>query len=63
MLKRGYLVTKSVYVSYAHTKENVRTYLAEADKVFGLIKEAINKKEVYKLLKGPVAHQGFKRLT
>jgi glutamate-1-semialdehyde aminotransferase len=63
MLKRGYLVTKSVYVSYAHKEKDVVAYLAVADKVFKLIKEAIDKKAVHKMLKGPIAHQGFRRLT
>jgi glutamate-1-semialdehyde 2,1-aminomutase len=63
MLKRGYLVSKSVYVSYSHKEKDVKLYLERVDEVFGLIKKAIEQKKVYKLLKGPVAHIGFRRLT
>jgi len=63
MLKRGFLASKSVYVSYSHTEEHVRKYLENVDEVFDIIKEAIEKDNVYALLKGPVAHIGFKRLT
>ena len=61
MLKRGFLASKSVYVSYSHNEEHVAKYLESVDEVFGIIKEAIEKK--CDLLKGPVAHEGFKRLT
>lgn len=63
MLKRGYLVTKSVYVSYSHKEKDINKYLKNADEVFGLIKKAVDEKKVHELLSGPVAHQGFKRLT
>jgi len=63
MLKRGYLVSKSVYVCYAHKKKYVDEYLENVDEVFAFISEAIRNNNVYKLLKGPVAHSGFKRLT
>jgi len=33
------------------------------DDIFRIIKEAIKKEKIYNLLKGPVAHEGFKRLT
>ena len=41
----------------------IKKYLESVDKVFGLINKAIKNNNVYKLLKGPVAHSGFKRLT
>ncbi len=63
MLERGYLTSKSVYVCYSHKKELVKEYLENVDKVFNLISKAIKNKKVYKLLKGPIAHLGFKRLT
>jgi glutamate-1-semialdehyde aminotransferase len=63
MLKRGILASKSVYVSYSHTKEHVRRYLANVDAVFKLMAGAIEKADVREMLKGPVAHEGFKRLT
>lgn len=63
MLKRGYLASKNVYVSWCHKKHHIEKYLKNADEVFGIIKDAILKNNVKKLLKGPVAHAGFKRLT
>ncbi|MDD2731851.1 MAG: aminotransferase class III-fold pyridoxal phosphate-dependent enzyme [Candidatus Pacebacteria bacterium] len=63
MLKRGYLVSKSVYLSYAHTKEHIEDYLKNADEVFSLIKNALETNNIYNLLKGPVINPGFKRLT
>ena len=63
MLERGFLASKSVYVSYSHTEEHVEKYLENVDEVFWLIKKAIEKDNLYSLLKGPTAHIGFKRLT
>lgn len=63
MLKRGYLASSSVYVSYSHTEEHVKKYLAAVDEVVAILAKAIAHKNVRSLLKGPVAHSGFKRLT
>ena len=63
MLERGFLASKSVYVSYSHTEEHVEKYLENVGVVFRTIKKAIQKNTIYNLLKGPVAHEGFKRLT
>lgn len=63
MLKRGFLASGSVYVSYAHKPRQVKKYLKVVDEVFGILKKAISDKRINALLKGPVAHTGFKRLT
>ena len=63
MLARGFLASGSVYVSFAHKENHVKKYLAEVDEVFGIIEAAINGKKVRSLLKGPIAHSSFKRLT
>jgi len=63
MLKRGFLASASVYVSYAHKDEHVNQYLDAVDEVFGVIKKAFNTNSVNSLLEGPVAHKEFKRLT
>jgi len=63
MLKRGYLASLSVYVSYSHTEEIVENYLRNVDEVFGIIKRAIEEEKVKDLLEGPIAHTGFQRLT
>ncbi len=63
MLRLGYLASGSVYVSYAHKESHVIEYLKAVDKTFSVIKKAINNKSIHKLLTGPVAHSGFRRLT
>ncbi len=63
MLERGFLASKSLYASYAHTEEHVSRYLECVDEVFRLIKKAIDRGELRKMLKGPVAQTGFKRLA
>lgn len=63
MLKRGYLATLSVYVSYCHTEQIIKEYLSNVDEVFGIIKQALEHNNVADLLEGPVVHSGFQRLT
>ena len=63
MLKKGFLASKRVSVSYSHSEEHIDEYLRSVDEVFGLIKRAIENDNVFDILKGPVAHEGFKRLT
>jgi glutamate-1-semialdehyde aminotransferase len=63
MLNRGYLASTSIYISYCHTENIVTEYLKVVDEVFGIIKDAIEKEKVNSLLKGPIAHSGFQRLT
>ena len=63
MLGRGFLASKSVYVSYSHNEQHVEKYMENVTDVFGILLKAIDQGNVNKLLKGPVAHVGFKRLT
>lgn len=63
MLRRGYLASGSVYVSYAHKEQHVKKYLDAVDEVFGVIQIAIKDQKISDRLKGPIAHSGFKRLT
>ena len=63
MLQKGFLATNAFYASYAHQDHHVENYLKAVDETFALITEAIERNEVDKLLKGPVAHSGFQRLT
>jgi glutamate-1-semialdehyde aminotransferase len=63
MLNRGFLASKSVYVSFSHTEENVERYLENADRAFGTIRKALESGNVQRYLKGPVAQAGFRRLA
>ena len=63
MLKRGFLASKSVYVSWGHRQQHVDKYLNAVDEVFAIIKRAWREQKINEYLKGPVAHKGFSRLT
>lgn len=63
MLARGFLAGGRFYACWAHQDEHVQSYLAAVKEVFALIARAREKNGVEKMLKGPVAHSGFKRLT
>jgi glutamate-1-semialdehyde 2,1-aminomutase len=63
MLDRGILATGSFYAMWAHTDAHVDRYLETLTEVFRELRAAIDQKAVRQLLRGPVAHSGFKRLT
>lgn len=63
MLGKGYLAGNSVYVSTVHTPELVDRFFDALDSVFAVIKTCEGGFDVASLLKGPVAHAGFKRLN
>ena len=63
MLQRGFLAKNAFYASYAHKDSHVAGYLDAVDKAFAVIIQAIKQNKVEKLLKGPIAHSGFHRLT
>jgi glutamate-1-semialdehyde 2,1-aminomutase len=63
MLGRGYLASKSVYTSFAHTAKDVEAYLSDVEEVFGIIRNGVDTGTIPSLLKSPIAHVGFKRLT
>ena len=62
MLAKGYLAGTSVYVCTEHTSEIVANYFETLEPIFALIKECEEGRDVMSLLKGPVCHDGFKRL-
>jgi glutamate-1-semialdehyde 2,1-aminomutase len=63
MLDRGILATGSFYAMWAHTDTHVDRYLEALNTAFRELRTAIDQKAVKQLLRGPVAHSGFKRLT
>ena len=63
MLGEGFLATDSFYASYAHQSDHVKRYLTAVEEAFGVIAAAADRNEVSQLLKGPVAHTGFRRLA
>lgn len=63
MLKRSYLASNSIYVSYAHNEKIVEKYLKNVDEVFEIISDAIKTDTVKIKLETAVRDEGFKRLT
>ena len=63
MLEKGILATGAFYASYAHQDTHITSYSTAVDESFAAIASAVEKNEVETLLKGPVAHAGFYRLS
>ncbi|MDD1653036.1 MAG: aminotransferase class III-fold pyridoxal phosphate-dependent enzyme, partial [Methanomicrobiales archaeon] len=63
MLDRGILASKNFYVALPHTEKEIDRYMDEAAEVFSTIRAGLEKGNLKRLLRGPVAHEGFRRLT
>ncbi len=63
MLDRGFLASKSFYATYSHNSFHLEQYSAAIAESFKTIAEEIEKGCPEKLLRGPVAHTGFKRIA
>jgi glutamate-1-semialdehyde 2,1-aminomutase len=63
MLKGDLLASKNFYVSYPHTREQIGLYMEAAAEVFETIRSGLDAGNLRSLLQGPVAHEGFRRLT
>lgn len=63
MLDRGYLAKDAFYAMYAHTDADVDGYIAACSDVFDIIASALKGGRVDEMLRGPVGHSGFQRLT
>ena len=63
MLQKGFLATNAFYACYAHQDSHIESYLAAVNEAFAIIAEATKQNRVEKLLRGPIAHSGFHRLT
>jgi glutamate-1-semialdehyde 2,1-aminomutase len=63
MLEKGFLAAKVFYATFAHQEKHIESYLSAVQGVFSSLAEALNRGNVMDLLKGPVAHTGFYRLT
>jgi glutamate-1-semialdehyde 2,1-aminomutase len=63
MLDRGYLAGPAFYPTLAHTPTVIEGFLGAADETFAGIADAVNHNAVLSRLRGPVAHDGFRRLT
>ena len=63
LLEQGFLATNAFYAAYAHQNSHIESYLGAVERTFDFLAEVIKKGEVERLLKGPIAHSGFQRLT
>lgn len=63
MLKKGYLASNLIYLSYAHTNDIIDKYCEVAYEVFKKIKTAQTGGTLKDMLEGPICHSGFARLT
>ena len=63
MLAKGYLAGISVYTCIEHSDKIINDYFDALEPIFSLISECENGRDIKNLLKGPVSHIGFKRLT
>lgn len=63
MLRRGYLATGGLYLTYAHNRKNIDCYLEKVQVVFDLISRMYREGNLSKALLKESAHAGFKRLN
>ena len=63
MLKRGYIFSNAIYLSFKHNKKNIDRFFDNFYEVLRKDHKNFSPKFFEKKLKGPVCHSGFKRLT
>lgn len=63
MLKRGYLASRTVYVSQSHTRKIIDRYIQDLDKVFRDMNAGLKQGDLKNRINGPLANTGFTRLT
>ena len=61
MLRENILAGTSIYLSISHNKKILKKYLYTLNKIFKVIKECENGKNIYKLLKTSLCQLGIKR--
>ena len=63
MQLKGFLASSIIYTCVDHSSEVIENYFDSLDKVFNLIKECEEGKDIKTLLKGPVRFSALKRLN
>ncbi len=63
MLRNNILASNIIYLSYSHNKKHLTKYFKILDKVFKLISEQKNKKDILRLLQGKVRQSQLKRMN
>jgi glutamate-1-semialdehyde 2,1-aminomutase len=62
MLEKGFLAGLLIFVTMAHTDAVLDRFAAALEEAFAELADAIAQNDIEKRLKGPEAHQGFRRL-
>ena len=63
MLKRGYIFSNAIYLSYKHNKKNIDRFFDNFYEILKKNHKNFSPEFFKKKLDGPVCHSGFKRLT
>lgn len=63
MLANGFLASNTFYASVSHDDEVIGAYFVALEKVFEKLAALKNPSELHSLLKGPVSHNGFRRIN
>jgi glutamate-1-semialdehyde 2,1-aminomutase len=63
MLEHGFLTGSGFYPTLAHEQKHIDAYFNAANYVFAELADALKKDDLSALLKTPVRHSGFARLT
>ena len=63
LLKDSILASNTIYFSTEHSDKNMNRYFKSLEKVFNLIAECENGRDINSLLEGPVSHNTFERLN
>ena len=61
MLDNGFLGSGLIYFSTAHTEDIIDKYAIVADSILNKIQ--VQKEKIVELIRGPICHSAFKRLT
>ena len=63
MLKKGYLSTLALYMTYSHTIQQIDNYLKIIEEFLIEYKENMENNTIEQFLNGPIVHGGFQRLN
>jgi glutamate-1-semialdehyde 2,1-aminomutase len=63
MLANGFLAGTTFYASVSHDDDVIGTYFVKLENIFEKLAELKNPSELHSLLKGPVSHNGFRRIN
>ena len=63
MLKRGYIFSNVIYLSFKHNKNNINKFFDNFYQILKKHSKNFSPGFFKKILRGPICHSGFKRLT